>query len=288
MMPLFIYVTAKFSRKSKKSPLKKALKMLMYFLVSDILISLYYGYVLGIIDPTNNLLAPRYTLWYLLTCFWLHLFEYIIRNLKPKKALIISIAIALLCGFIPFIGEDLSTSRTLTLLPFYILGYYNKEFNIKEIATKYKNIFYVLTAIILLFYLTNQSVIIFKDVYMKYSYYEYESILNNFITRIILIPVNCLFCVSVANLITKNKCILTSLGNKTLYVYLSHGAIIKTIDSLQMFPNNPVIGTILIFIFTLMTGILVHYIIEYIKKYIPKLFNYIKSQTFKDEKLQEA
>ena len=288
MMPLFIYITAKFSRKSKKPPIKRAFKMLMYFLISDFIISIYYGCVLDIMDPTDNLLAPRYTLWYLLTCFWLNLSEYIIKKIKPKKAVVISLIIAALCGFIPFVGEDLSISRTLTLLPFYVIGYYNKELKIKELITKYKYIFYILTMGILVFYLLNQDIIRFKDVYMKYSYYEYENILDNFITRIILIPINFIFCITVANLMTKSKSIFSNIGNKTLYIYISHGAIIKTIASLKMFPTNPIIGTILIFFFTLMLGLLIHYIVEYIKKYTPKVFSTIKNITFSKREYQEA
>lgn len=288
MMPLFIYITGKFSRKSKKPPIKRAFKMLIYFLISDIIINLYYGYVLDIIDPTNNVLAPRYTLWYLLTCTWLHLLEYIIKKIKPKTMLIISIIIAILCGFIPFVGEDLSISRTLTLLPFFVIGYYNKELKVVEFITKFKYLFYVLALIILVYYLLNQDIIRFKDVYMKYSYYEYESILNNFITRIILIPINFIFCITVANLMTKSKCALSNIGDKTLYIYISHGAIVKTLSTMEMFPKNPLIGTILIFLFTVMASLLVHYIIEYSKKYIPKLFNFIKNISFSKRKLQEA
>lgn len=288
MMPLFIYMTGKFSRKSKKTPIKRAFKMLMYFLVSDMIINIYYGCVLDIIDPTDNLLAPRYTIWYLLTCTWLHLLEYIIKKIKPKTMLIISIMIAILCGFIPFVGEDLSISRTLTLLPFFVIGYYNKELKVVEFITKFKYLFYILTLIILVYYLLNQDIIRFKDVYMKYSYYEYESILNNFITRIILIPINFIFCITVANLMTKSKCILSHIGDKTLYIYISHGAIIKTLATIKMFPNNTIIGTILIFLFTLILGLLIHYIIQYIKKYIPKLFNYIKNISLSKRKLQEA
>ena len=84
-----------FARKSKRSSLKRAIKMISIFFIAQVFITLYYGYILKIIAPTKSLLIPRYTLWYLLTIATLYLCESIFKKYKFKFIFIVSMIIAL-------------------------------------------------------------------------------------------------------------------------------------------------------------------------------------------------
>ncbi|WP_319583033.1 acyltransferase family protein [uncultured Pseudodesulfovibrio sp.] len=70
-------------------------------------------------------LQGHYGLWYLLSLFcWRMLLPYVRR---VPLALSASIVLALAVGFVPFIGLDLSLSRTVVLLPFFLAGHRMRE-----------------------------------------------------------------------------------------------------------------------------------------------------------------
>jgi fucose 4-O-acetylase-like acetyltransferase len=70
-------------------------------------------------------LQGLYGLWYLLSLFlWRTMLPYVRR---VPLALPASIVLALAAGFVPFIGMDLSLSRTLVLLPFFLAGHWMRE-----------------------------------------------------------------------------------------------------------------------------------------------------------------
>jgi fucose 4-O-acetylase-like acetyltransferase len=70
-------------------------------------------------------LQGHYGLWYLLSLFlWRAALPYARRI---PLALPASVALALGAGFVPFIGMDLSLSRTVVLLPFFLAGHRMRE-----------------------------------------------------------------------------------------------------------------------------------------------------------------
>ena len=70
-------------------------------------------------------LQGHYGLWYLLSLFsWRAILPYARR---VPLALPASLVLALAAGFVPFIGMDLSLSRTLVLLPFFLAGHRMRE-----------------------------------------------------------------------------------------------------------------------------------------------------------------
>ena len=70
---------------------------------------------------SSAFVVPSWTMWFLVTLFTLRLIlPYI---LWFKHPLVLSSVIALVAGFSPFIGAEFSASRTLTFLPFFVLGY---------------------------------------------------------------------------------------------------------------------------------------------------------------------
>ncbi|EGB15022.1 acyltransferase 3 [Pseudodesulfovibrio mercurii] len=77
-------------------------------------------------------LQGLYGLWYLLSLFcWRMVLPYARR---VPLALPLSVALALAAGFVPFIGLDLSLSRTLVLLPFFLAGHRLREKGVSPTA----------------------------------------------------------------------------------------------------------------------------------------------------------
>lgn len=74
---------------------------------------------------TNWLVAPAWTLWFLVSLVTMRiLLPYIA---KLKHPLIFSIVVALVAGFAPAIGSNFSAARTLSFLPLFVLGWLAKD-----------------------------------------------------------------------------------------------------------------------------------------------------------------
>ena len=266
MMPLFLFIMGKFSSQSKKEPKARSKKMFIIFLIMQIITTIYYGFVLKIISFDKSFLIPRFTLWYLLTCSYYYLSDYLLRKIKFKHIFIISIIFAIFGGFIPIFTNILSISRTINFFPFYVLGFYESEINLESKIKSYKKIFIGLGIIITIFFLFNQNFFLSKDTYLKYTYYSYATPLVCFYKRLILYILFFVYSAFVYCIIPNRKTIFSKIGNKTMYIYLSHGIILKSIEKYKFFLTNPILGTIGIYIFVLLSGIYIYWIINYFKK----------------------
>ena len=283
MMPTFLFVTGYFAKKSHKSPLERALKLLKYYIIFQTLITLYYAFGLKIIDfDWTFLFTPRYSLWYLLTCTFLYLSEYLIKRFNFKKLFIISLILALGCGFIPFINDFLSLSRTITAFPMFLLGYKASEIDLNAVINKYKRPALVCSGLLIIVFFFNNDLFTFKDIYLKYSYYIDNNPFAGFIKRILLYGLYIIFSLAFLNLVTKKKTILTTLGSQTLYVYLFHGAIIKTVITLNLLPENPFLGTIITYIIVFGSSLIISLRIIKIKK-TRKIIIYNKKRLLANE-----
>ena len=273
LIPLFIFITGVFAKKSKRTPFKRAVKMLIIYIVLQILITIYYTYVLHIINPTKSILIPRFTLWYLLTCVYLYLAEYLFRNYKFKPVFITSLILALLIGFVKPINDTLSFTRTITGLPFFILGYYSEEINILKLTKKYKSIILTLTIIITIWFLFNRNFFLFKDTYLKYNYFSYRTPGECFIKRCLIYIVVFVYSSFILNVVPKGKNFLTYLGSRTLIIYILHGVLLKTIHRLNLFISNPIVGTIIVYFLVLFLCLIIEYLFSKFNKIINKNFN---------------
>lgn len=262
MMPLFIFVTGIFAKKSHKTPLKRSMKLLIVYIITQLLVTFYYKYIICIIGNSKSIFEPRYTLWYLLTCSSLYLCEYIIRKIKFKTIFILSLLISLLVGFISQINNFLSISRTLAALPFFVIGYYSNEINVLEFVKKYKRVFNILTILITLWFLFNQNFFLFKDTYLKYSYYSYGNPVMNLFKRFLLYIIFFIFSACILNIISKKKTILSYFGRNTLIIYLIHGVLLKTLVKYNLFIFNPFLGTIFIYLIIFVISTLICWIMK--------------------------
>lgn len=266
MMPIFIYTTGVSARLSKRSPKKRAFKILSIYLIFNTLTTLFYYFVLKTITIHDFFIHPRYTLWYLLTCFWLYLSEYGLIKINYKKAFFFSILITLFIGFVPFITDFLSLARTINFYPFFILGYYHKEFHIEDILSRYKYIIIFSALICILWFLFHQDYFYYSDTYMKYNYYTYSTPFLCFKKRCLLIPINIILSAFLLNIIPKSKNFLSNFGNKTIFIYLFHGIFIQTIQKYKIYLKHPSLQIIFVYILSIFFGYLIYFLFKKIKK----------------------
>lgn len=116
-MPAFVFLTGMTAR-SGKIPHRVAFLLILLATA----LPLYYGWMsmLGL-DPEFDFLVPYWITWFLLAMVWWFLLLPVIERF-PKTMLVSSVVIAVLAGLITVVDYELSIARTLTFLPFFVVG----------------------------------------------------------------------------------------------------------------------------------------------------------------------
>lgn len=271
MLQCFFFISAYFQSKSKTPRKKRILNLLKTYLLWQTIITIYYAFVLQIIDFNLNYLIPRYTLWFLITMIFYNMSEWILEKVSYKIMIPISIIIGLVVGFIPIIGSTLSLSRTFVFFPFYVLGYYAKDLNLlSKIKTKQvKTITIILSIIILIVILNYNSILSIKILKGKYSYFDIDNV--NIILaceeRLLFYIVSIIVSIAFLNLVPKKESMLATLGRNTLYIYLTQGMILKTFVTEKILLDNRIVGTLLLFLCAFILTIVVTRIINKVQSY---------------------
>lgn len=255
MIQCFFFISAYFSSKSKRG--QRILSMLKIYLVWQIIVTIYYSFVLNIMNFSFNVLYPRYTYWFLVTMITYLILEYLFDRISYKVMIPLSFIISLFIGFIPFIGEWASLARTFTFLPFYVIGFYAKDLKLIEKlqSDNFKKTFIVFSVLILILSFVYDDILPFRLLRGKYSYYEITGdLLSVFLKRIIFYIFSIIVSITFFKIIFKKETIFTKIGQNTLYIYLVQGAIMKTLVTLNLMPSNIVLGNVLsIFILIIFT-----------------------------------
>ncbi len=121
-MPAMILLSGLFS-KPEVSPkaVRSTVQLLAVWLIWEGIWALIHLFVEGRGPGPGFLVAPAWTLWFLVTLVTMRIaLPYIARLRHP---LLFSIAVALIAGLSPAIGTDFSASRTLCFLPFFVAGW---------------------------------------------------------------------------------------------------------------------------------------------------------------------
>lgn len=116
-MPAFIVLTGSFS--GRGDVLSKALRFAALYVLAQTVFALWYSYIEG--GGAAPVTYPVFALWFLLAMpFWLLLTPLMLRF--GIFAVPLSIVLALLAGYVPQVGHNLSLSRCFVFLPFFVLG----------------------------------------------------------------------------------------------------------------------------------------------------------------------
>lgn len=222
-MPSFVFISAYFSKRNN------LLKLVRTLLIPYFLFQIIYFIFLCVIGRKNNLelLEPYFTLWFMLSLFCWRLI--INRIIKIKGILVISYIVAVSAGYVTVIGAFGSIGRTITYLPFFILGYiFNKEKFLKFATKKYIKIGSgIFLAIVLIVVYFNCDHIDFDVLIMKYSYEKSHLLQWGWLYRMLMYVCSTFLIYLIAVVIPRNKHWFTYLGQRTMSIYLLHGIIYK-------------------------------------------------------------
>jgi len=274
-MPAFILISGYFAKGFKKKGylMKSVKKILIPYFIFQFIYSIYY-YLIGQEDSLAiDFLHPHWSLWFLLSLFFWNLLLYIFARLK-WLGLAVSILMGIAIGYIDDVGSFLSISRTFVFFPYFLLGFLLNGNQLRKLVRAKHSLLAGIVIILgtLLFF----SIGFPKDaVPWLLGDTSYEGMggleWSDGFTRAFQYGVTLIVVFGFLALIPSTQFKMTKIGERTLYVYLFHGFIIKLLqviipeESVPFFLGNYLMLIFLSFIICLFLGSYV------IKKYTQPL-----------------
>lgn len=224
-MPLFIFISGYFSKKTEYINFKSYKRLFYLFLIFDFI---YLGLDLFTTGVTiRRILTPSFALWYIwCLILWRLVLQCLPQKILNKQWLVLSISliICIAVGFIP-INKELSFQRAFTFWPFFIAGYYIRQANL---INKIRNINKPIIVIAFVFL----CIIAYLFIPVMYSNHSYVKLPQDINTRLIHIVIASCMCFSLLIIGQEKIPIFTTLGQYTLLIYLLHPPIIKILKVL--------------------------------------------------------
>jgi fucose 4-O-acetylase-like acetyltransferase len=245
-MPAFVLISGFFAKGSSEKGylIKLAKRILFPYLLFHIFYTLYY-YGIGKNNWDTTLYDPHWGLWFLLSLFSWHLLLIVFKQMKPLPSLVVAILVGIGVGYVPFIGEAFSLSRTFVFFPFFLIGFLlTKErlFLAMEKTKRWIPALLLLTVFVISYI---GPKIHAHWLFGSHSFQDLGMPVEGGIVRLLLYSVALLMVWAVFMLIPRKNYHFTRLGQKTMYVYLLHGVIIQYIrqaNLLQLDHNLDTIG----------------------------------------------
>ena len=231
-IPLFVFVSGIFARKARSAPEKRASKMILYYVIIQII----NWAILHIFNcPTATkftLVIPGYTFWYLVFMAVCIMLTYFMKNANPKIWIPVTCALSLASGF-EQLGSEFSAARIVTFLPLFSAGYFLGADTDKLLqtirTTKIRVASGVLTAVI--FVVTFLKAADFPHaVYFGLDSYDVlypENPLYGLVARVAFLVSAVVIGVFFMSVFPKKKTILSFIGENSLQIFLVHGMVLE-------------------------------------------------------------
>ncbi|EOT41385.1 MULTISPECIES: acyltransferase family protein [Enterococcus] len=243
-MPAFVLIAGYFSKGLQKSNAGKILKKTLFpYLIFQLVYSCYYT-LIGLEDSFSwNLLLPNWSLWFLISLFCWQCSLTLFKKISPPLAIAVSILLALVVGYLPFIDRNLAMQRSFVFLPFFLIGHYFSWEKLVAIRQSHRYSF-ALVGFGSIFAFINQFETFNK--YLVFGSKPYADFLSDpqlgaFI-RLLVMLLGFVGILSFLLIVPRQKTIYSDLGRNTLTVYLLQGFVIKGLRALNIAEFNLGIG----------------------------------------------
>lgn len=232
-MPLFIFISGYFSKNiNTRDYAKKVIsKLLIPYLIFESAYSVFDYFIFNREKLFFTFFTPYWIMWFMFSMIiWKVILPYVV---KIKFSLPISIIAAILIGYAIDTGYYASVSRAFVFFPFFLAGYYfdkkylNKLFLVPVRAAA----IIIMTASLALIYYYGQVI----RVEWLYGSFPYHTLDHNEwyagIYRAAIYAVTLILSICVLSLTPRRTIpLISKMGERTIYVYLLHGFIIKYMD----------------------------------------------------------
>ena len=244
-MPLFVFLSGFFSNKMEKKKFNNFIIRTFEIYVVFQVLCLIMKYLSGESIMWNLIISPYSIYWYLFSLIlWRCILQVTPEKILGYRWVVISgtITAGLIAGFIP-ISNELSIQRTLSFLPFFVLGYYSRRCEwiekIKCAPTGFVITILVISSCIY-FFMLQRDMFTITVLYENTPYNNAQDIFARF-----LIWLQALGFGIVIMKVAKPTRMASVLGGLTLYIFVYHQFIIevfeKGLTSLNILHSLPII-----------------------------------------------
>ncbi|GER65842.1 putative membrane-bound acyltransferase YkrP [Weizmannia acidilactici] len=233
-MPAFILISGYFSKGYKKKGhlLKSFKKILVPYFIFQSIYSIYYYCTGEESKLTFNYLEPHWTLWFLLSLFFCNLLLHLFARFRwagLAAASVIGIGI----GYWDDAGSYLSLSRTFVFFPYFLLGHLLEPQHLQKIRNiphgSVIGIFILSAALLAAGFSFPKDAVPWLLGDTSYAGMGAEHWFDGLI-RLGQYGLTIIVILGFFLLIPSKGYKWTNIGERTLYVYLLHGFIIKTME----------------------------------------------------------
>ncbi|BCG58332.1 acyltransferase [Paenibacillus sp. URB8-2] len=251
-MPLFVLVTGYFAKNSLTGAAgrKLLLQISMQYLIFQSLYSLLDATVFRVGGIHHSFFAPYLLLWFLASHAMWRLLLLGMRRWKAPCQLAFAAAAGIAVGYLPVDGIWFSISRTFVYLPFFIIGYHLSFAAVARLFVPGVKIAAALFSAVLLAILSTGAAgnIPAGWLYgsMTYTQLGAEHWYAG-LYRLALYGLQLASSLAFLGLVPLREGRMTSLGRRTLYVFLLHGLIVRfaAASGIYSYLSNPA-GAVLV------------------------------------------
>jgi fucose 4-O-acetylase-like acetyltransferase len=242
-MPAFVAISGHLS-KAKPDAAKLIQSLIIPYLVFQILYRLFDAWVVRK-DPVElELLTPYWILWFLVSLFaWRGALPYVMRFRAP---LVVALILSLGAGYSPQVGYFLSLSRIAAFLPFFVAGYLVPTQWVQRewpIGLRVFAAVHVVGCLVAAWFVAAQL-----DVRWLYGSYSYAGLgAGQWFAgayRLGWILAGLSLTAAVLILIPARSLSFSSLGGRSLNVFLLHGFIVKAAVAYGLFKHAGTLGAL--------------------------------------------
>ncbi|MBO7226086.1 MAG: acyltransferase family protein [Bacteroidales bacterium] len=261
-MPLFVFVSGRFSHIRDKG---KYMRSIIHLIETYIVFQCVRSFLLPLLsggEPLwKHIIVPNWIMWYLMSLVWWRLVIYLFLPFilcNKQKVLLISLIACVLGGFVP-LGHVLEFQRTLVFFPFFLLGFYSTNIDVKNIVCKIPYgvaVTWLLLVFGVFYLLLNHNLSWLLSA--GQHYWDVSPVMGiRVISRIVYIPFAFLACLMVIRLIKPNK-FFSQWGGVTMFIFIYHTFVLDIVK--EMVKNDIIINrpwilpiyALLVFIFVLL------------------------------------
>ena len=230
-MPALIIISGYFAKKFHEDGYiaKITKRVLIPYLFCQVIFSYYYYHLYDRPLFEVDLFHPVYTLWFLLSLFCWHLLLFIFSGIK--HSLIVALILGVGIGYIESAGHYFSISRTFVFFPFFLLGYHLKKEHFEWLKKPFHRwtglIAGAMSALILYSVMNHKtrSWILGRSSFEAMGYEDWY--IGSY--RLFFYILSLLAAYAFLVWIPKKQLFFTHMGQRTVYIYVLHGPVVKFI-----------------------------------------------------------
>src|SRR5690625_1915743 len=242
-MPAFIFLAGFFAKGSGNIQyiIKLAKRLIIPYLIFQVMYTGYYFYIGKSNWLTDHIFYPHWSLWFLFSLFCWHLLLILFKKVPAITGVALAVCVGIIIGYFDQLGHTFSLSRTFVFFPYFLLGYWVSIDHIrilKRTGFRIASVVIMAGFAVLIYYLPdfNSGWLLASKSYSRLGLETLGSA-----ARLSVYLTSILMAASILSWIPDRRFSFTSLGERTLYVYLLHGFIIQYFRQSELLHMNNVV-----------------------------------------------